>query len=177
MNHDQFWTLIERSREHFRSVRGDGNMDGQEYALRELLLELSAEDLAEFDKTMLTLTFDAYNWTLWGAADLLHEGSCTDDTFTDFRVWLISMGRQTYEEALAQPDSLASAVSDPTVEAFSFEEFQYIPSQVYEELTGKEISDSGITHPREPRGEKCWETMDDLKQQYPRIWAALEARK
>jgi hypothetical protein len=36
----------------------------------------------------------------------LINGGMSDDGFTDFRYWLISRGRDVYERALADPDSL-----------------------------------------------------------------------
>jgi Protein of unknown function (DUF4240) len=176
MNRDQFWNLIERSRRDFRSERRDGNMDGQIYALRELLLELSPSEVEILDDLLHSYMVDAYAWDLWGAAALLSGGSCSDDGYTDFCSWLISMGRRTFEAALANPDSLAASVKDPTVEDFSFEEFQYIPAQVYEEMTGKEVPVYSTDYPDHPRGERMWETPDDLQRQYPQIWAAIEAR-
>ena len=175
MNRDQFWDLIERSRRDFRSERRDDNMDGQIYALRELLLELSPSDVQVFDDLFHGCMVNAYAWDLWGAAALLHEGSCSDDGFTDFCSWLISMGRRTFEEALANPDSLAATVKDPTVEDFSFEEFQHIPAQVYAEMTGKEVPAYSTDYPDHPRGQRTWEKPDDLQRQYPQIWAAIGA--
>ena len=176
MNRDQFWDLVEQSRKDFRADRRDGNMDGQIYALRELLLELSPSEVLTFADTLHDYMVEAYAWDLWGAADLLYGGSCSDDGFTDFCSWLISMGRRTYESTLADPDSLAASVYDPTVEDFSFEEFQSIPAQVYEEMTGKEVPGYSRDYPDLPRGEKSWEKLDELRRQYPRIWAAIEAR-
>ena len=48
----------------------------------------------------------AYCWSLWGAAYVIN-GGCSDDPFVDFRASLISRGRQVFERALSDPDSLA----------------------------------------------------------------------
>jgi hypothetical protein len=176
MDRDQFWNLIKQSRRHFSSERPDGNMDGQIDSLRELLLELSPSDLREFADLLHTCIVDAYAWNLWGAAALLFEGSCSDDGFTDFCSWLVSMGSTTFEQALANPDSLAGSVNDSTVESFSFEEFQYIPAEAYEEMTGNEVPEYSKDYPDNPKGQKMWETFDDLKRLYPQVWTAIEAR-
>lgn len=48
----------------------------------------------------------SYDAKLWlGAVVLL--GGCGDDTFADFRGWLIVQGREAFESALADPDSMA----------------------------------------------------------------------
>lgn len=173
MNREQFWKIIEESRRNFRSERADGNMDGQIDALRDNLLQLPPTDVQEFARLLHGYMVDAYRWDLWGAAAALNHGSCSDDSFTDFCGWLISMGMHTYDEALSRPDSLAEVVKDPTVEDFFFEEFQSIPGEVYKERTGEELPDDPVQYPDEPRGEKLWETPDDLQRQYPQISAAV----
>jgi len=49
----------------------------------------------------------AYTWELWAAAYIV-GGGCSDDAFSDFRATLISMGRQTFERVIADPQSLPS---------------------------------------------------------------------
>jgi hypothetical protein len=48
----------------------------------------------------------SYDARLWLAAVTLING-CGDDTFTDFRDWLIAQGKARFEAALKDPDSLA----------------------------------------------------------------------
>jgi hypothetical protein len=177
MNIDQFWNLVAESRKDFRADRPDGNMDGQIYALRGLLMELPPAEVQSFNNHMHGLMVDAYAWNLWGAATVLGDGSCSDDSFTDFCSWLISMGRSRYEGALADPDSLADVVKDATVEVFFFEEFQYVPAQVFEEMTGKGVPEYSVHYPEDPKGEKEWETEEDLERLYPRLWAAVHEKK
>lgn len=44
---------------------------------------------------------------LWAAADTL-MGGCSDDSFMDFRTWLILQGKAKVEEVVRDPDVLAS---------------------------------------------------------------------
>jgi hypothetical protein len=55
-----------------------------------------------------------YTWAHWGAMHLL-TGSESDNKFALFRAWLVCMGKEVYEAALADPDSLA-AIIDPSWE-------------------------------------------------------------
>lgn len=177
MNTDRFWGLIEHSRSGYRPDRADGNMDRQLGTLQDLLAELSSEEVKEFDDQMHRLLIKAYTWDLWGAATLLAGGSCSDDSFTDFRSWLVSLGRQSFEQAIADPDSLAVPAFAPGVEDIFFEEFQYAATQVYEEMTGEAIEDYSESYPDEPKGAKRWNNPEDLEQIYPKIWAAIQAKK
>lgn len=74
-------------------------------------------------------------WNLWGAAYVIN-GGCSDDCFEYFRGWLVLQGRETFERALANPDSLAV---HPQLEgAAELEEVLYVARTVYQAKTGKE---------------------------------------
>ncbi|MEO7298393.1 MAG: DUF4240 domain-containing protein, partial [Verrucomicrobiota bacterium] len=51
----------------------------------------------------MDLSYDANLWL--GAVVIL--GGCGDDTFTDFRCWLIAQGRNAFKSAVEDPDSMA----------------------------------------------------------------------
>jgi hypothetical protein len=146
-------------------------------ALRELLAKIPPDEVREFDDQMHSLLIEAYTWDLWGAADLLGGGWCSDDCFTDFGSWLISMGRSTFEEALVDPDSLAGSAFLPGVADVFFEEFQYVAGKVFEEMTGREIEDYTESYPDHPRGSMRWRTEDDLRERYPRLWDRLKKER
>ena len=59
----------------------------------------------------------ANRWDLWAAAHLA-LGGASDDSFLDFRNWLISHGRETYERASADPASIADLAWDDEEEDF-----------------------------------------------------------
>jgi hypothetical protein len=67
---------------------------------------LSDAELADFEVHHMTAYRRSYDWGLWGAAYLIHDG-CSNDSFDYFRAYLISLGREIFEAALADPDSLA----------------------------------------------------------------------
>ena len=78
----------------------------------------------------------SYQYGLWTAASLMCENGCSDDSFIDFRAWLIAQGEEIYLAALADPDSLAD------VEAYGgcqFEELPYTGNETMKYLTGKDI--------------------------------------
>jgi hypothetical protein len=98
----------------------------------------------------------------------LWDGGCSDDSFMDFRAWLVFSGREAYEAALADADGLVARVDEyPFIE-----EYNYVASQVFEERFGTDIPHPGLQHPREPIGEK-W-TEDDLPRLLPRFSAWAE---
>jgi hypothetical protein len=169
MDAERFWKIVELSRRGFDPSRVDGNMARQLEELRRLLLALPRDEIVGFRDQLFKQMDAAFHWDLWGAAYLI-GGGCSDDGFTDFRGWLISMGRNVFERALADAESLGDVASTPGVEDVFFEEFLYAPARAYEEATGHEIPE--YTGPRQhsPAGEKWSEEGSDLQRRLPRLW-------
>jgi hypothetical protein len=170
MNIEQFWEIIESSRRGFDPSRLDGNMQQQLDDLRRLLSKLPPEEIIDFRNHFLMRMDSAFHWDLWGAAYLI-AGGCSDDGFADFRSWLISMGRRVFEGAVSQVESLLDVVDAPGIEDVFFEEFQYVPAQIYEELTGREIPEAPGQPPVEPAGERWDEDEEKLARRFPKLWA------
>lgn len=92
MTDDQFWELI------------DGASTPEE--LHQALSKLDNDALIAFERRHDHFSDQAYDWNLWGAAFVIN-GGCGDDSFDYFRAFLISRGREVYEAAIADADSLA----------------------------------------------------------------------
>jgi hypothetical protein len=174
VNEERFWTIVEASRRAFRRDQRDGNMDRQLRDLKLLLLEQSVADVVEFDKIMTGLLWRAYTWELWGAAHIVGEGGCSDDNFTDFRSWLISMGRDVYEQALADADSLAEYAYAPEVEDCFFEEFAYVTAKVLE-VNGTKAPEMDERHPDQPSGRDWRDDEGELALMFPKLWARAQS--
>jgi Protein of unknown function (DUF4240) len=152
VNQDGFWAIVERV--HLASK---GDMDAKCKLLETELRKLSADEVLSFDEYFSRNYHRAYAWDLWDAAYIIC-GGCSDDGFMDFRSTLISMGREVFERALEDPESLADAGITATCEGY-----QYVAPSVYEEKSGHEMP-CGKEHPEEeqpeePRGtpSKEWE--------------------
>src|SRR5215813_2574459 len=129
---DQFWQIIERA------ARSDHNPDAHMEALRVVLRELSLEEIISFEVAFRRFLNEAYTWDLWGAAYVIHGGFCSSDGFEYFRRWLVSRGRDVYEPALADPDSLAQLEVRPGPHGvWEFEAIYYVAKQVFEEKGGE----------------------------------------
>jgi hypothetical protein len=170
MDKDQFWEIVSTSRK-----RAKGKMAQQVEVLREMLRALSPEEIVEYKRKFYECMDEAYHWDLWGAAYII-GGGCSDDGFMDFRSWLISMGKDVFEAALKDVESLVDVVDSPDVEDTFFEEFLYVPGEVYEEKTGKEMPLIEREITSEPQGEP-WEEDEegkDLRDRFPKLWEAFE---
>lgn len=171
MNLDQFWKIIDASRSGLGPGRVEGHRQRQLEELRGILSRLPPHEILDFRRYLLERMDAAFQWDLWGAAYLLAEG-CSDDGFADFRSWLISMGRRVFEAAVSSADSLVDIADSPGVEDLFFEEFQYVPAQVYERLTGHEPPVEPQSVRRNPTGE-AWneEDLGMLQKRLPGLWA------
>jgi Protein of unknown function (DUF4240) len=162
MNDTTFWQLIADTREET-----GGDTEQQSELLEERLSRLPGEQIAEFQRIRHRLDEQAYSWDLWGAAYVIEDG-CSDDCFRDFRSYLISLGREPYEAALRDPDSLAPVVQD--AETGDWENADSVAGDAYESAVGEDIPADDSDLSGEPSGEP-WddEDQDALVQRYPRL--------
>ena len=162
---DKFWQIIERAAE------SDHDPDAHEKALRVALHELTLEEIVSFEVAFRRYLNKAYTWDLWGAAYVVH-GGCSDDGFEYFRRWLVSRGRDVYEAALADPDSLAQLDTRP---GWEFESIYYVGMQIFEEKGGegdvREYSEpeAGMDG-RRPSGQPYEDDGEHLARRYPKLW-------
>lgn len=170
MIEEAFWRVIHQSRRDFDPALRDGNMDRQAHSLGEILSGLPADEVQAFRSVFSELHRRAYRWDLWGAAYII-GGGCSDDAFADFRDWLISMGRDVYESALSDPDSLAAVARAPGVECCFFEGFGYVARAQLERMGVDPESYPRRPHPKTPAGQRWAE--EDLPRVFPRLWAAF----
>lgn len=145
MNNDEFWDVIEQVKVS----------EEPEELLKTELEKLPPENIATFQNIFDSLFDDAYRWDLWGAAYLI-GGGCSDDGFIDFRYGLISKGREVYERAIENPDTLAGLGEGQEIEN---EMFGYVAQEVYEEKTGNEIQ-RAMSKYSNPQGEQ-WDFDDE----------------
>lgn len=160
MDVDSFWDIIDAT--HSAAPR---DMDRKCGVLADKLMVLDEAGLRDFITHFDAADVQAYTWSLWGAIYLI-RGGCGDDAFSDFRATLISMGRETFEAALADPDSLVGvefAGEDP-----AYEGFQYVPTEVAEKRLGS-VPPRPEPFPSNPSGTGWSE--DELERLFPRLAA------
>ena len=102
MDKDNFWQIIDESREK-------AGQDNELFLtlLEEQLCRLDPQGRCKFQGDLQAYMDAAYMPGLWGAAAIMHSYHCPNDTFMDFREWLVAQGRENYMAALRCPDSLA----------------------------------------------------------------------
>ena len=158
MDENGFWKIVQRAHD-----LSGGDMDQKRDALRQLISALSKDEALEFAQHFDAMMDKAYDWPLWGAAYVIN-GGCGDDTFSDFRAALISRGRQAFERALADPDSLAD--EDFEESDWFYEGYQYAVTDGVEAVAGNRPQRSA---PGQPSGTEWQE--DRVYDLFPKLSA------
>ena len=112
------------------------DLDASAVWIKQQLFYMTPEDVLQFHNLVYSYRDAAYKYGLWTAAGILMETGCSDDSFSDFRMWLIAQGKDVYLNALKDPDSLSGVTPYGYC---SFESLGYISSQVYSAMKGKII--------------------------------------
>ncbi len=133
LDEDRFWAIVDHSLSHSK------NQDDQEAVLIKELQKLSMEEMIGFRLRTDKLLYDTYNSEMWCAGYIMN-GGCSDDSFEYFRCWLISRGKETYQKAKKNPDSLIEEVVMGQ-DYYDFESFWYVALEAFENKTGKELYD------------------------------------
>lgn len=160
MDESRFWMLVDAA----KSQAGD-NEGARPSRLRTALAALPATEIQAFQRLYDGVIARAHRWDLWGAAYLMN-GGCGDDGFRYFRDWLISEGRDVYQHALADPDTLADL---PVREDAELEAFGYAALEAYAEHTDKPLERDASDELTAPEGRE-WDE-DALPTLLPRLAA------
>lgn len=161
---ERFWNLIDATLAHA------GDQEQQVSALRVRLEELSGPEVAAFEAAFQERMAQSYTWDLWGAAYVIN-GGCSDDGFEYFRRWLVSAGREVFEKALTDPDSLAD-LPDLGAQDLEFEDFGALLMEVWADKTGLTYDQlpGQVMLPAEPAGKPFEEDAAHLAARYPKLW-------
>jgi hypothetical protein len=161
----EFWDLIDQAR-----AQGKSCAEGAR-ALERILSGRSSSEIEAFARDQEALTRTSYRWDLWGAAFVIN-GGCSDDGFDYFRGWLMLQGRDVWEAAMRDPESLAGVSLEGDAEC---EDVLYAASKAYERVAGGSLPPTGDHRPTAPAGTAWRET--DLGTLYPKLWGRFAANR
>lgn len=125
MKTEQFWQIIDTVNQSM------GNHDQETYFCRimESLLHYKLKDIVDWQKILNEYTRAAYRGDLWDESHAL-GAHATEKEFSDFRLWLVSRGKDAYLSVLWNPAELAVLVQ--TEEPPRFEKLEYAAYYAYE---------------------------------------------
>lgn len=159
MDRAGFWNIIDECRKRVEDPLDLAPL------VTEHLESLPADEIISFEQHLWDLMTESYRWDLWAVAYIVN-GGCSDDGFDYFRGWLISLGRECWERAMANPEVIGEW-TDGEVE---YEEILYVATQAYEDVTGQKSFPKDavkLSIPEEPAGQR-WDE-EDVDQLYPAL--------
>ena len=163
MDEDLFWKIIQTTKDN-----SSGDFEEQQEELANELRKLTPNDIILFGNRFRYFRGQANTWELWGAIYIIH-GGCGDDSFSDFREWVIGQGKDFYYRTIKNPESLVEFDTD-TIDEIEWEGLGYVPSTVFEELTGQEMP-YPFKEQIETTGTEWAEESEDLKNLFPKLAA------
>ena len=164
MDANKFWELIEDSKK-----KSEGDPEKQIKILVSNIATLPEEEIYEFDRIFNTYYFASYTSELWAAAYIIN-GGCSDDGFDYFRGWLIAQGREVYENALKDPQSLAEDISEDEAGDIELEDILSVSYDAYKLKTGKDDFYDKVEVSEYPEIELNWsEDERELEKMFPKL--------
>lgn len=129
------------------------------------------DEVAALARAEWELRARSYQVDLWGAAYLIN-GGCSDDGFEYFRGWLMAQGRDVFERAVADPDSLADVPAVRERLDLEAEDMFGVAHSVYWDRTGEALADTADY----PQLTAFWDFDDEeeRRRRLPRLNAVLD---
>lgn len=171
MDETKFWNLLARSRQHGPSDQYD--------TLVGLLEELPSMELVRFEQIYDCFVAAAERGDVYGASAVLTGSTLSDDSFLYFRNWLVAQGREVYEQALAEPDTLSALPEVDSGHGAWDQDIVYAAWDVLGGRADKDVADDADDYPCDAEGENFdWMeyTPAVLQQKFPRLWQIYGAR-
>jgi hypothetical protein len=158
---EAFWAIIERVKK--------ASSDNHDKSIEMFRTELSALDdpgLLRAEAAFCAAMQRAYTWNVLAAAYVIHGGT-SEDSFWDVRAGLVALGRDVFEAAMRDPDTLATI--DNVENRILHEGFQYVPGKLLEER-GLASQGGGHGWTRGLCGER-WTDDAELRVRFPKLTA------
>ncbi|MCO0599938.1 DUF4240 domain-containing protein [Peribacillus butanolivorans] len=177
MTEDLFWGLLDRCKE-----KGNDADEQVEWLVAQLSRK-PVKDIIMFESIFKQYYYKLHTSNLWAAAYIV-MGGCSDDCFDYFRAWVLYLGKDPYEAAIQNPETLLPyfILLKEQEEIPQLEELLSAACMAYEEKTGldddrydklyHQLAKDDYT---EPEIEFDWNEDDEegLRQKFPLLWEAF----
>ncbi len=159
MTENQFWQLIEDARATGDTVEG----------LSAALVALPLPDIVSFEDVLSKKIADAATFPILAACFVIMS-YVSDDTFDDFRAWLVSQGRTRYSEAVKDPETIADWLRKDEVDEIDGESILMLPYESYKVHGREEDFDDQAAFIADPKIEVAWpDTKDEFRERFPKL--------
>ncbi|MEV4279998.1 DUF4240 domain-containing protein [Actinoplanes xinjiangensis] len=158
-----FWSAVEAAR-----ARAGGDPEAMAEVLEVEFAKADDETLRTFQRELVDASRRLYTWRHWDAAEMIC-GYASDDVFTDWRSWVITLGRKTFARVIENPDNLADVADLSEACEGGAEIFGAAISGIYFERHGYTDETFPILEPFEsPKGERVTDH-EAIRRSMPRL--------
>lgn len=168
MTEDIFWQLIEKARS-----ANNSNFETQCATLTELLTAYSKEDIISFEHILREKIEEASSFPVM-AATFLVSSFISDDTYEDFRAWLIGQGMANFYKGIENPDEIAHLITKEQALDLGGEYMLFVAVNAYLEKTGSDDDEAFyrlIEHPDEKEIVQQWpESKEQYRKMLPKLF-------
>ena len=178
MNTDDVWRLVEQARAELGHRAADAEAVAER--MTALLARREPAEIVAFAQPLWDLLALSYRADLWAAAYVVNGGA-SDDGFDYFRGWLVAQGRATFEQTLADPDSLGgnpivvrAAAEGEDVEC---EDLLSVAWTAHLAVTGQKLPAGAFTiryPPLDPDWDFDYDDGDEMRRRLPRLTALYD---
>ena len=102
MEEEKFWSIIQITKDNSKD-----DFELQQKELANQLRKLTPDEIILFGNRFRSYRGLANTWELWGAIYIIH-GGCGDDSFNDFREWVIGQGKEFYNKTIEKDYKIKS---------------------------------------------------------------------
>jgi len=173
MDTEGVWRLVEQA----RADTGGDDAEAVAARMTALLAQREPAEIVAFVQPLWDLLIASYRADLWAAAYMINGGA-SDDGFDYFRGWLVSQGRAVYNQATADPDSLAG-LSTVLAAAEAGEDLECgdilsVAWHAHLQATGEELPPDALTiryPPLDPDWDFDFDDQAEMRRRLPRLTA------
>ena len=168
MNEQIFWELIDKAR-----AANNSNFETQCVTLTELLAPNAASDIIAFEHILREKIEEASTWPVM-AATFVVCSFISDDTYEDFRAWLVGQGKTNFYKALQDPNEICAFLTPKEALDMGGEYMLFVAANAWLEKTGTDDEEEFyklIEHPDEKEVKQQWpESKKEYRSMFPKLY-------
>ena len=162
-----FWKLVEDAARNAKR-----NVNRQAELIRDALAGMSVIEIVSFEDHLRCNLRRAYTFDLM-VASFIVMSYVSDDTFEEFRAWLVAQGKERFERAVKSPASIAAFLDRDSVETVRGEALLLAATSAYERQTGRRGEEflDRVKTVADPVIRRDWpETKAKFRERYPELF-------
>lgn len=171
MNEQIFWEIIAQSRATLNT-----NFETQCVNISEILMDYSAEEIIEFEHQLRLQMEKVNTWNMM-AASFVVCSFISDETYEDFRAWVVGQGKENFDKILRDPSEICNLIRPGQVKEMGGEHMLFSAINAYlEKINSEDEEDEvkfydAIPFVAEKEVVQKWpETKNDYRKMFPKLF-------